>query len=555
MKKITAVSLSALLLVCSWSMIASADTSPLPASDPASSATVILFPPLPCSKFMKNRDIQHAARAVGGSLAGVAIVTPGLRAGDVWSWHLPVDARVLRVDDWNRFSLGGRPLTGAPPKMVVLATTNPKTGIGSSLPTCVAMATEEGLWNWPSGGVRVLRSDTTRRVGVVVPADLRATLMAFLGQPALPEGSALDSVDWPDPNLFIRLEEHQRIAFPVQVAAGLAVTIIGFTCIGLIAFRRKIPRVARTVGPWLALSPAVLASILLAAGSLPHLTYAAVIPFVVGLTVIGAAIPLLFRYRGVLSPPAVLGIGVLLYFLIEALLGWPSTLTTLFGGTALDGARFYGLPNVYEGLLVGSGLYIAASRKTWVGVALLAALGLFAGFPDLGADFGGAVTLFAAAGMWLIFRDVGKRSLAARLGGAAAIMVAGTAAVLVANRLATTPTHITAVAASGGSGIVQTYMDRLGIGWDLLIRNPFGFIPVIGLLVLVGIILKPPASIRESFERFPAWRTAMLVIVLAGIVAYFANDTGVASAGQEFAMALAGLFYVPLAMIPANMSR
>jgi hypothetical protein len=45
----------------------------------------------------------------------------------------------------------------------------------------------------------------------------------------------------------------------------------------------------------------------------------------------------------------------------------------------------------------------------------------------------------------------------------------------------------------------------------------------------------------------------MLVLVLTSVVAYFANDTGVAASGQGFAMALAGLLYVPLAMIPRKM--
>jgi hypothetical protein len=264
---------------------------------------------------------------------------------------------------------------------------------------------------------------------------------------------------------------------------------------------------------------------------------------------------LLWRHRGVLSPPVVLGIGVILFFLIEAALGWPSTLTTIFGGTALDGVRFYGLPNVFEGLLYGSGLYIAASRKSLQGVALLFALGMFAGFPGLGADLGGALSCFAAAGLWLALAERGSRNtkMVWRLAQGALVALAGLIVVLVANRFAPTATHITAFTESGGGGILHTIASRLGVGWDLLMRNPFGFIPVLGILILLVVVLKPPAAIRESFAAFPAWRTAMLVLVLTSVVAYFANDTGVAASGQGFAMALAGLLYVPLALIPRKM--
>jgi hypothetical protein len=246
---------------------------------------------------------------------------------------------------------------------------------------------------------------------------------------------------------------------------------------------------------------------------------------------------------------------VLVFFLIEAALGWPSTLTTLFGGTALDGVRFYGLPNVFEGLIYGSGLYVAATRKRWKGVALLFALGLFAGFPGLGADLGGALACFAAAGLWLALAEREKRDtpLIWRLVQGGLLSLGGLIVVLVANRLAPTPTHITAFTESGGGGILHTISSRLGVGWDLLMRNPFGFIPVIGILVLLVIVLKPTKAIGESFAAYPAWRTAMLVLVLTSVVAYFANDTGVAASGQGFAMALAGLLYVPLAMIPRKM--
>ena len=42
------------------------------------------------------------------------------------------------------------------------------------------------------------------------------------------------------------------------------------------------------------------------------------------------------------------------------------------------------------------------------GYGLLVAVGLFAGFPMLGADLGGALTMFVAAGLWWALRTRGR---------------------------------------------------------------------------------------------------------------------------------------------------
>src|SRR5439155_3717594 len=135
--------------------------------------------------------------------------------------------------------------------------------------------------------------------------------------------------------------------------------------------------------------------------------------------------------------------GVIVFFVVEALRGWPDTLFPVLGGSALDGARFFGLPNTYIGVLLGAGLWLAAALPAYAGFVLLFALGLFAGFPELGADIGGALTLFAAAGLWHGVRvrpRFGWREAALAL----VVVLGGLALVLGANAVLTSaPTHAT----------------------------------------------------------------------------------------------------------------
>jgi hypothetical protein len=95
----------------------------------------------------------------------------------------------------------------------------------------------------------------------------------------------------------------------------------------------------------------------------------------------------------------------------------------------------------------------------------------------------------------------------------------------------------------------------LGIVFDQLTDTPLAALPVIGTLLLLVVVLRPPAAIAHSFEGHDAWRDAVLVILLGSIVAYLANDTGAAAVGFGFGFALSGLIDVSLATAGRMMAR
>jgi hypothetical protein len=190
------------------------------------------------------------------------------------------------------------------------------------------------------------------------------------------------------------------------------------------------------------------------------------------------------------------------------------------------------------------------------GTALIAASGLVAGSPWLGSNAGAAITLLAAAGLWFGIRT--DRSWWGTALIAAATTATGIALVALAHRfLPGGPTHISALVedGSGVAGIAGSAIDRLRIGLDLLVDSPFALIPVVGTILLLVVILRPPATLARSFEGASRWREALLVIVLGSIVAYLANDTGAAALGFGFGTALAGMLGVSAATVRGKMSR
>jgi hypothetical protein len=407
------------------------------------------------------------------------------------------------------------------------------------------------------GPSRTITSDSSRRVGIIAQPDVPFTILTALGRtPAI--GATIRFVDSPPPlHLYEKHLANRRMSVPIQTAAGVYVGLAGLLGVAILYFRRRAPRWLKFVAAWAAMSVPALAVALLAAGRLPTLSYATVVPFLVVGTAAGTVAFDPLRRRDVLLVPTAVGAAVLVYFVVEAIFNWSAALTPFLGGSELDGGRFFGLPNVYVGLLLGASLYVAQRLALTPGVALIVAVGFFAGLPGIGANLGGALTLFSAAGMWLIVRAHERLGWGRSIAIAAAIVVVGMAAVFASHEFLTaTPTHGTRFVEGAGrsvTGIWGTITHRLGVGFDLIARNPFALLPVLGVPACLYVVLRPTPSIRGSFERRPVWRDALLVILLGSVVAYAANDSGAAAVGLGFGLAIGGMLYVPLADEAGNM--
>ncbi len=394
-----------------------------------------------------------------------------------------------------------------------------------------------------------LTSGSTRRDGVVAPVDVPATVAAFLGVPYEGIGTPIRRVAVPPPlDLHAKYVQYRELSAPIQT--GVGVWELGIGALALTALRVRRRALVR-VSLGATLSVPVLFLALLLVGHLPTISYATVVPVLVASTAIpGIALLRMVERRGIgaaLAWSGGIGLGGLV---LESLLGWNAALAPMLGGSHLDGARFFGMPNVEIGLALGGATLVAARiRSTIAGAGLIAAAGLWFGSPWFGSNLGASVTLFAGAGLWLGIR--GKRGW--RRTGVATVACAtfGAALVVFAHRFLTdAPTHITRFAESSGgiTGILEKTIDRLEIGVRLVADQPPALIPVVGTLVaLVVVLSRPPGALRAGFALEPDARSAALTILLGSVVAYLANDTGAAALGLGFGTAMVTLFAVSLA--------
>ncbi len=428
---------------------------------------------------------------------------------------------------------------------------------GDELGTVIAAWGDPAELLEATGEPLALTSDSTRRAGVVADVDPAATVAEWLDLP-YDAGAPMRPTDEPAPlDLYERYLQQRRLAVPVAAAAWGLMLLFGLAGVLALAFRRHVSSRTLAVAGALAASLPWLAVGLLLVGHLPSLTYATAVPFLLTMMVAGVAFTRWMQARrSIFVAMAASGAVILVVLGIEAALGWPAAVTPLAGGGQLDGGRFFGMPNIEIGIVLGSAMFLAHRIRVGSGVLLLAACAVVAGSPWTGSNFGAAITLFAAAGMWLGIRRRRPWWLIVVITGVFTVL--GTAAVALMHRYLTDRfTHVTAFLeeTDGVRGAIERQLERLGVGLDLIADNPLALILVVGTLVLLVVVLRPPTAIAHSFEGHDAWRDALLVILLGSIVAYLAEDTGAAAIGFAFGFALSGLIDVSLDSARRMMAR
>lgn len=399
-----------------------------------------------------------------------------------------------------------------------------------------------------------LTSDSTRRLGIVTPDDVAATVAAAIDDPSIDMGvgAPIEVVDAPPPvELHERYAAYRELSAPVQgIVAGWEVILGAASLLAIRTGRWR--RLA--LGAVLSLPGLFLA--LLLVGHLPRPSFATVLPVLAAVSVAGGVSLLRLADREGIGTALAWAGGIALGGLVvESLVGWTAAFAPMLGGSHLDGARFFGMPNAEIGLAVGGALLVAHRLRSGAsGLAVLAATALWAGAPWFGANLGAAVTAGAAAGGWWAIRRgrgwVGT-SLATVGGGGT-----GGLAAIGLNRLDPRPTHISrATDDASVGGVLDDLGRRLEIGTRLIADQPAAAIPVVGTAVGLALLARPPRALTRGFDRAPGTRDAALAIGISSVVAYLANDTGAAALGLGFGLLAVTMIGVSLAPDPEKMAR
>jgi hypothetical protein len=318
--------------------------------------------------------------------------------------------------------------------------------------------------------------------------------------------------------------------------------------------------VFRHPAPWLAgaIALAMLASLALfvamtPASILPTLSYATVTVCLVAVAALVVTLALIQGRRDPRAAVATAAVSGLILVVLDGVLGWPSQLTPLLGGGALDGERFFGLGNAHAGIVLAGAVLGAARLPPRAGTWLMVAAAAFAGLPFLGADLGGCLTLAVAAALWFglqRWRNLGWRTWAL----VAAVSLGTLVLVAIAEPRPSQRARRTFQVADGEEGLWRAArrVHRPACRQrprDL--RERLSLAAVLGLPVWAVVALRRPGRLRPTLEPDPRWRDAVVVLALAGIAGYLLNDT-YGLAGSSFGFVSAAMLYPTLVSLHAG---
>jgi len=263
----------------------------------------------------------------------------------------------------------------------------------------------------------------------------------------------------------------------------------------------------------------------------------------VGSAAMGSVIHVLGRRD--LTLPVEIVSGVMLGLLsIDILVGGPLQLNTVFGYTPTVAGRFDGIGNLAFGMLAASGITLAAllsariggRRGVWVGMGILAWCVVLDGFPSLGADVGGALTLVPSVSITAMMLLGWKiRWRAVLLTGVAALVVVIGFGLFDMGRSVEDRTHLGRLFARiGDDGVVafgNVVARKLDANLSVLTSSVWSLAVPVVFSFVAWVFWKAPWRLRALQEAVPEQRAAISGLLVAMVLGFALNDSGIAVPG------------------------
>jgi hypothetical protein len=448
--------------------------------------------------------------------------------------------------------------------------------VGATSPRGPAQLTVAAL-KGPGFGPGHARSATTRRDGFVTLPDIAPTALEFLGVdiPSAMTGTKIssthDGVSESDLRSLVDVNEVAR--FRDRATGPASVTFIvlqvvgyGLAAIALTRWRRLRPWVE-----WLMLVPLAQAPLAFLSGLVRYdaLTVPGyvVVHVAAGVALGGLALLLGRALRGrvgdawVLVAPLSLIALTVLVLVVDVVVGGPLQINTVFGYSPTVAGRFAGYGNLAFALLAATTIVLVSGgwsfasmragerspRRRGVALAVIAAVMavvvLVDGLPSFGSDVGGVLALVPAAAV-VVLLLAGVRLSWTRI----SLIVIGTGAVLTTfalvdlSRPEESRTHLGRLAAkvlhADNGGVATVLHRKVQANVGILTSSVWTWVIPIALAFMAFLLWRRPGSLAAVEERVPGLRAGLVGALVAGVVGFALNDSGIAVPAMMLAVVL-----------------
>ena len=410
----------------------------------------------------------------------------------------------------------------------------------------------------------LLSSGTTRRAGFAQTVDIAPTILDLVGleKPSSMEGTVIQT----NPGGADAEERAEFLAAADDAARFRDRTLGGASVVFVLAqLGLWVLAVWTLARPGRRLRTVTEVGTLAVIGFLPVTYFAGAFPFhdwgsaawwgfVLGMSaVLGATMQALGRRY--LVDPLMLALGFVVALLsVDILFGGPLQFNTVFGYSPTVAGRFNGLGNPAFSMLTAAGIILAAlvahrvrgSVGTWCAVALLGWCVILDGAPMLGADVGGALSLVPAAGVtafMLLGWRIRLRTVV--LGAAATVLVVIGFGALDLLRPESQQTHLgrllSDIGANGAGAFETVVLRKLNANLSVLNTSIWTLMLPLVFAAVAFVFWWAPWRLRTIAERIPEERAAVAGLIVAMVLGFALNDSGISVPGIMLGVVSASL--------------
>ena len=420
-------------------------------------------------------------------------------------------------------------------------------------------------------GYGLLESSTTRNSGIVSNIDIGVDIINKFGlKNELMIGKVFKNVQ--DENGIKKvLKDYERIVSINTIRASVVNSYVGIVSaswvIAMIAilFKNKIPKKEKGLGrdqifkvlKELIKLGLIMPLAFLTAPVFQFKTPAGLVSGVLILTIIYYLIGyFLFRKDDIkqMGFYAFLTIGLII---IDCVIGTPLMKSGIMSYDAINGARYYGVGNEYEGVTIASAVFALAvllnykKISKWLAVVLSLVILITSAMPSMGANVGGAISECVAYLLFILLIFDVKLDLKK-------IIMIGVATVLVVvafaglDFLMGTESHLAVftnqIIQEGPAAIFNTFGRKIQMNLKLAKSSVWVNILIVSIIIIGALIFKPSGYFKKIHDKYPMIFKGFMASFVGCIVTLLVNDSGIVAASTAAIYIL-----IPIIIIGINM--
>ncbi|MCE5314547.1 MAG: hypothetical protein ABFD49_08005 [Armatimonadota bacterium] len=407
----------------------------------------------------------------------------------------------------------------------------------------------------------VLKSPTTRTLGLVAASDFAPTVLDLFGIPARPEmvGRAARVQSVGDKlaalrDLENRVRTHQTVVEPVIyviMAIGAVTFISAMIALGfpLLVSRKVLVLIKAGLVTGCASAPAMLLAVLAPAGVASHLV--GLILFWVLITAASFVLGRKMRLPG--APMLVVFALCVSTIFVDAFAGGALCKFAIPSQFQLSGFRYYGIGNEYAGILIAMCAMVAVLSgervRLWLALVFGVVLVLALGLGQYGANYGGTITAVVTFGLLIIGLRRGQFGMRHVIGvfvyGIGLLALLAFRDSVSAGQTAAHAGRMASLVQKVGGGYVLSLIARKVLLNLRIAAHPEA---VLAYIVLIPICLfwayRIPARLKEEIFRDKSVAASLKGLLIGMLVALLFNDSGIVMALLMFGMMSSLLIYL-----------